>query len=119
VLLVSIDSLRADRLGCYGNPRPTSPTVDRLAREGVLFERAVSPTSWTLPAHVTLFTGRDPHHHGVVAWQDRIPLTESLLAEVLARQGYETAGFYSGPLLHPYFGFARGFAAYVSCEPSR
>jgi arylsulfatase A-like enzyme len=117
VLLVSIDSLRADRLGCYGNARPTSPVIDRLAAEGVVFEDAISPTSWTLPSQVTLLTGRLPHHHGTVAWRDRIASGEHLLAEVFATRGYETVGFYSGPFLAPYYGFQRGFARYISCEP--
>ena len=67
VLLVSIDSLRADHVARYGYPRETSPTLDALAREGALFQTAVSPTSWTLPAHLTLLTGLPPEVHGVVA----------------------------------------------------
>ena len=57
LLLISIDSLRADHLSCYGYERETSPAIDRLASEGVLFEVAVSSTSWTLPAHASMFTG--------------------------------------------------------------
>jgi len=64
VVLISIDSLRADHLGSYGYPRPTSPSIDRLASEGVLFEVAVSSTSWTLPAHASLFTGLPDSIHG-------------------------------------------------------
>ena len=67
VLLISVDSLRADRLGVYGSGRETSPTLDRLAREGVLFERALSPTSWTLPSHVTLLSGNRTTRHGTVS----------------------------------------------------
>jgi arylsulfatase len=115
VLLISIDSLSADRLGAYGNPRDVSPTLDRLAREGVVFERAYSPTSWTLPAHVTLLTGRLPHHHRTIGWRDTIRPSETLLQETFGRRGYETVGFYGGPLLHPYYGFGRGFDAYESC----
>jgi arylsulfatase A-like enzyme len=116
VLLISVDSLRADRLSAYGNERRTSPTLDRLAQEGVLFERAISPTSWTLPSHVTLLSGRDPAQHGTVAKTDRIDDAVPLLQEAFARAGYETGGFYSGPFLHPYFGFGRGFESYASCE---
>jgi arylsulfatase A-like enzyme len=116
VLLISVDSLRADRLGAYGHDRETSPTLDRLAAEGVLFERAISPTSWTLPSHVTLLSGRDPAKHGTVARTDRIDDEVPLLQEAFSRAGYETAGFYSGPFLHPYFGFGRGFDRYASCE---
>ncbi len=116
VLLISVDSLRADRLGAYGHDRATSPNVDRLARQGVLFERAVSPTPWTLPSHVTLLSGRLPHRHGTVARVDRIDAALPLLQEVFADHGYETVGFYSGPYLDPYFGFGRGFERYVSCQ---
>lgn len=116
VLLISVDSLRADRLGAYGHDRKTSPNLDRLAAEGVLFERAISPTSWTLPSHVTLLSGRDLAGHGTVAKTDRIDDAVPLLQETFSRAGYETAGFYSGPFLHPYFGFGRGFDRYDSCE---
>ena len=116
VLLISVDSLRADRLGVYGSGRETSPTLDRLSREGVLFERALSPTAWTLPAHVTLLSGELPEHHGTVAREDTIRPDLPLLQESFARHGYETVGFYSGPFLHPFYGFARGFEQYRSCE---
>jgi arylsulfatase A-like enzyme/SAM-dependent methyltransferase len=116
VLLVSIDSLRADRVGAWGNPRAVSPTIDRLAAEGVRFARASSPTSWTLPAHVSLLTGLALRHHGTIQVDDRIDDAITRLPEVFADHGWETVGFYSGPLLDPAYGFARGFASYVDCE---
>jgi arylsulfatase A-like enzyme len=119
VLLISIDSLRADHLGAYGYPRDTSPTLDRLAAEGVRFEHALSPTSWTLPSHVTLLSGRAQHNHRTLMTGDAIDASEELLAEVFSRQGYETAGFFSGPFLDPTFGFARGFSDYISCRSQR
>ena len=67
LVLISIDSLRADRLGCYGAERDTSPAMDRLAADGVRFETAVAPTSWTLPSHVTLLTGLSIPAHRVAA----------------------------------------------------
>jgi arylsulfatase A-like enzyme len=66
VLLVSIDSLRSDHVHAYGYARETTPTIDGLARDGALFRTAVSPTSWTLPAHLTLLTSLPPEEHGVV-----------------------------------------------------
>ena len=72
VVLYIIDTLRADRLGCYGYPRPTSPAVDRLAREGVLFERAIAPSSWTRPAVASILTGEDPVRHGAITLEDAI-----------------------------------------------
>ena len=65
VLLISIDSLRADHLGSYGYWRNTSPVLDELAREGTRFETAIAPSSWTLPSHMTMFTGQHPAVHGV------------------------------------------------------
>jgi arylsulfatase A-like enzyme len=116
VLLISVDSLRADRLGAYGNERPTTPTLDRLAREGVLFERAYSPTSWTLPSHATLLTGRDLLGHATMFQRDAIPAETLLLQEQFARAGFEVFGIFSGPFLHPHFGFGRGSRSYVSCQ---
>jgi len=116
LLLISIDSLRADHLGCYGYARETSPTLDRLAASGVRFADVQSPTSWTLPSHVTLLTGLSQESHGTVSHLDRISAAHELLQEVFARRGFETIGLFSGPFLDPTFGFSRGFAAYVSCQ---
>lgn len=115
VLLVSIDSLRPDHLGCYGYGRPTSPTLDRLAAEGVRFAQAVSSTSWTLPAHAALFTGREEEEHGVTRNGLRLNDAQVTLAERFRDLGYQTAGFFAGPYLHPAFGLAQGFATYTSC----
>jgi len=111
VLLISIDSLRADRLGCYGNPRDTSPRIDALARRGVLFTNAWSTTSWTLPAHVSLLSGRSLLGHGVREAR-MIPASVPMLAEVMRSMGYQTAAFVSAPWLSSRFGFDRGFDLY-------
>ncbi len=113
VLLISIDSLRADRLSCYGYSKTTSPQLDRLAREGVLFETAIADSSWTLPTHVTLFTGAASQVHGV-DWEDRrLGDQWTTLAEALSAEGYATAGYWSGPFLHPAFGVGQGFDRYA------
>jgi len=112
LVLISIDSLRADRLGCYGAERDTSPAIDRLAEEGVRFETAVAPTSWTLPSHVTLLTGLSIPAHRVAGPKQRIDAARTLLAEHLAGVGYETAGFVSAPFLAHAYGFDRGFSVY-------
>jgi arylsulfatase A-like enzyme len=115
VILISIDSLRHDHLGCYGYGPGTSPNIDQVAREGTLFETVVSSTSWTLPAHAALFTGLPDRVHGCsddLRWLDGSRLT---LAEVLRSAGYETVGFFSGPYLSPSFGFAQGFKSYHDC----
>jgi arylsulfatase A-like enzyme len=115
IVLVSIDSLRHDHLGCYGYPKDTSPTIDALAAEGVRFSNAVSTTSWTLPSHAALFTGLYDSSHGVVDNGLRLGDEHVTLAEVLQDAGYQTAGFYGGPYLHPTFGFGQGFETYQSC----
>lgn len=115
VLLISVDSLRADHLGAYGYERDTSPTIDRLAREGALFTNAVSSTSWTLPAHMALLTGLPDTVHGVTNHTTRLDPKVETLAQAFQEAGYYTVGFFSGPFLHPAFGFGRGFKEYVDC----
>jgi arylsulfatase A-like enzyme len=112
VLLISIDSLRADHLGCYGYRRDTSPSIDRLAREGALFRTVVSPTSWTLPAHLTLLTAQPPPHHGVTGDMQRLRPEAILLSETLWEAGYATAGFVSAPYLDAAYGYSQGFDHY-------
>jgi arylsulfatase A-like enzyme len=112
LVLISIDSLRADRLGCYGAERDTSPAIDRLAADGMRFETAVAPTSWTLPSHVTMLTGLSIPAHRVTGPERRIDPARTLLAEHLARLGYQTAGFVSAPFMASSYGFDRGFSVY-------
>ncbi len=93
VLLLSLDTLRADRLGCYGYGRDTSPNLDRLAAEGVVFERCVSPHIPTHPAHTSLFTGQDVWRHRVLQQGGSVDLSPEIptLAEMLRARGYRTA----------------------------
>ncbi len=115
ILLVSIDSLRPDHLGCYGYKKPTSPNIDRLASEGVRFRPAVTTTSWTLPAHIAMLTGIYDSAHGVTDTDRSLSPKIRTLAQMLHDAGYQTGGFFGGPFLHPVFGFARGFDSYVNC----
>jgi arylsulfatase A-like enzyme len=115
VVLVSIDSLRADHVGSYGYERDTSPTMDRLASEGVRFETAVSTTSWTLPAHAALFTGLYDPAHGATDVHFRLADGYTTLAERFQAGGWRTIGLYGGPLLHPVFGVDQGFDRWISC----
>lgn len=112
ILLISIDSLRADHLHCYGYPRETSPAIDALAAEGVLFKTVVAPTSWTLPSHLTLLTSLPPEEHGVVDDGMRLGPKVLSLAEVLLQAGYTTAAIVAGPYLRAEYGFSRGFDHY-------
>ena len=112
VLFISIDSLRADRLGCYGNSRATSPTLDRLAREGVRFSNTMSTTSWTLPSHMSMMTGRYVLDHGVLDDSDRLSDSVPTLAEQLKAKGLTTGGIVSMLFLGSRYGFNRGFDDY-------
>ena len=115
VVLISVDTLRADHLSCYGYERATSPRIDQLAAEGALFETAISSTSWTLPAHAALFTGLADSVHGCLDDNQRLDGRRVTLAERLRDAGYQTVGFFSGPFLHPVFGLSQGFDEYVDC----
>jgi arylsulfatase A-like enzyme len=122
LLLISVDSLRRDHVGPYGY-RPefageegTTPAIARLASEGVLFEDAKSTTCWTLPAHMSLMTGMPSALHGVTDNRKQLDPAITTLAEALRAKGYATAGFYSGPNLHPAFGFGAGFTTYQNCS---
>jgi arylsulfatase A-like enzyme len=112
VLLVSIDTLRADRLGCYGHGRDTTPALDRFARErAVRFGRAVAEASWTLPSHVTMLSGLHPLTHGVRR-PDLAPSDEVVpLAERLRGSHYSFA-VTDGGWLSEDWGFARGFDSF-------
>lgn len=130
VLLITLDTTRADRLGVYGHTRPTSPVLDALARDGAWYERAYTVATWTLPAHASLFTGKYPKSHGA-RYDPEGPLVlgeaiegpetwkqirarglgpdEHPLAELLGAAGYRTGGVVAGPWLKAVFGLARGF----------
>ena len=112
ILLISIDSLRRDHVGSYGYPRPTTPHLDALARDGVRFDTAVAPTSWTLPSHVTLLTALPIRVHQVHVSSERFTKRVLTLAEVLLEEGYATAGIVGGSYLDAGYGFAQGFDHY-------
>lgn len=117
LILISVDTLRADHLGCYGYPRPTSPFIDALARDGVRFENAFAQTSWTLPSHMSLLTSRHPHSHAVQTDRDRLPDSVTPLAAVLQRHGYHTAAFVTWVYVGAKFGFGRGFSEFHELVP--
>ena len=91
IVLIQIDTLRQDHVGCYGYQRPTTPNLDRFARSGVTFRNAYSVTSWTLPAVTSLLTGLLPSRHGVRAIGDLLPPTIPSVARILHLNGYRTA----------------------------
>lgn len=112
LLLISIDSLRPDHLGCYGYSRPTSPNLDQLAKDGIVFERAYSTSTWTLPAHLSLLTSLYPETHRVNKSWRALHRDVVLLPELLSTAGYRSAAVVSGPLLDRRFGFDRGWERY-------
>src|SRR5262245_30874033 len=112
VRLYGIDTLRADHLGAYGDPRPTSPRIDELARSAVRFTRAVAQSSWTLPSIASILTGLGPAGHGAVGPETAIGDDVPTLAEMLRDAGYVTAGFVTHYLGSGVFGLDRGFGTY-------
>jgi arylsulfatase A-like enzyme len=126
VILISADTLRADRLGVYGyTARPTSPRIDALAEEALVFEVHVAAAPWTTPSHMSLLTGLTPTRHGVTGSDrglraalqgerpiERLPEAITTLAEALVSQGYTTSAFTGGATLDPRIGFDQGFGEY-------
>ncbi len=113
VLFVTLDTTRADRIGCYGNDDIETPGIDRLAQEGVLFSSAVAPSPTTLPSHSSMMTGLYPFHHGARANNSfRLDRSNRTLAETLAGNGYATGAAVSAVVLDAQFGIDQGFQDY-------
>jgi arylsulfatase A-like enzyme len=109
VVIISLDTLRADHTTMYGYERPTTPNIEKWAREsGTLFRTAVAAAPWTLPSHVSLFTGLDSLVHGVIH-TDPAPGSLVTLAELLRDRGYATAAVTGGSYLNPRYGLSQGF----------
>ena len=113
VLLITLDATRADHLGVYGYPRPTSPHLDELARQAVVFEQAFTPATTSGPAHASMMTGVRPASHGARHNGEAIAADVRTIAERLRDAGYRTAGFVSHPLVGPRAGLNRGFDHFV------
>ncbi len=112
VVLISIDSLRADHLSGYGYKRDTTPTLDALADKGLRFTHAISGSPWTLPSHMTMMTGLWPTQHQVIEDDRQLSASVPVVAERLQAAGYATAGFASAIYVSGGYGFARGFDTY-------
>jgi len=121
IVFITLDTVRADHLSCYGYGRPTTPNLDKFSREGVLYKNACATASWTLPSHASMFTGKYPTRHGAHYNADSAQPTKSILklsednitlAEILSEKGYRTAGIIGGPLSTSMFGLAQGFDYY-------
>jgi arylsulfatase A-like enzyme len=123
VLLIVIDTLRADRVGAYGNPRGLTPVLDALAARGAVFRRAYAPSSWTNPSVASLMTSRFPSQHGILTVGSLLAESEITLAEALQERGWVGAGFSANPMLPADHGFGQGFTHYHAYwgtgDPSR
>jgi len=112
VLVITIDTLRADYLRCYGHDRPTSTAIDGLAKSGVVFERNLSQASWTLPSYSSCFSGQYVEAHGVVHRDHKFQGRFVTWIEKLAAAGWEVGGYASGTFTDSHWGFDQGFDSY-------
>ncbi len=112
VVLISVDTLRADHLQTYGYGRPTSPNLDILAADSVVFDRTYASSPWTLPSHVSLLTSLFNINHGVHRPTDRMDDSLVTLTEVLRQNGFSTSAITGGTLVSHIYGFSRGFDTY-------
>jgi len=112
IILISLDTLRADHLHCYGYEKEISPAIDAMAAGGVLFEKAYAQSAWTLPSHVSMFTSLYPSSHGVTTRKRKIPENMNLLSEILKTRDYRTASFNGSLFVSAKFGFDKGFDLY-------
>ena len=113
LLLITLDTTRADHLGCYGYEPALTPALDALAAGGTLFEQAYSSAPMTLPAHASMLTGLDPPEHGArVNGEHRLGEGIPTLAELLRERGYRTGAFVAAFVLDSKFGLDRGFETY-------
>lgn len=112
VLIYLVDTLRPDHLGCYGYPAPTSPHLDRLAGEAVVFEQAIAQSPWTKPSTATILSGLHPEEHGVHSFSELLPDRVVVLPEMLKPLGYLSAGFMTNPLTSRQFNYHQGFDSF-------
>ena len=112
LVLISLDTLRADHLGCYGYGRPTSPAIDALAADGTLFERAYAPSTWTLPSHMSLLTGLEVASHRVSDGDLKLGPGLATLADRLKAGDFFTTAVTGGGYVSGDYGFQRGFDSY-------
>lgn len=113
VVLITLDTTRADRLGCYGYAPARTPNIDALARRGVLFSQAASTSPLTQPAHSSIMTGMYPTHHGVrVNGNTALSQGQKTIAEALSEKGYETGAFLGAFVLDGRWGLNQGFGVY-------
>jgi len=119
IVMIVVDTLRADHLPSYGYLRDTAPGISRLAASGVLFERVIAPSSWTKTSMASIMTGQLPASHGVLRHRNALPSRTTTLASRLASQGYRTLGVNTNPWLQAQFGFDAGFDVYETIRHAK
>jgi hypothetical protein len=112
VILILIDTLRADHMGAYGYERNTTPNIDQLAKEGILFKNMLAQSSWTEPATASILTGLYPKNHGAKSGKDLLK-EKVLLSEILQENGYTTAAFLANSAAGEVFGFNQGYDLFI------
>jgi arylsulfatase A-like enzyme len=112
IIIITIDTLRADHLSCYGYPRPTSPHIDAFAGDAALFENACCQSSQTLPSHTSIMVGTNPRTHKVISHESYLDEDVTTLAEMLKARGYQTAAFISSHALDSKYHLDQGFDTY-------
>jgi arylsulfatase A-like enzyme len=120
VVVLVMDTTRADRCSVHGYPRPTTPSLEALGREGVVFDQAWAPSSWTLPTHASIFTGLLPQRHGATTnGASALTREHTTLAEHLRDAGYATGAFSNNPFVAEEFGLTQGFSTFVPMHQER
>jgi arylsulfatase A-like enzyme len=119
IVVVVVDTLRADRLGCYGNARKLTPFIDELAARGTVFRNAHAASSWTIPSVASILTSRYPLEHGMDAHDFVLPDAQTTFAEVLHPGGYWASGYSANPGLTIERGFAQGFLRWNAARRGR
>jgi len=109
IILITVDALRYDHLGCYGYKRNTSPNIDKLAKEGIVLTQAISQGSFTAPSLPSIMTARYPNRHGVKAWGDSIDKSLATLAQILKKNGFSTASICASDVFASILGLDKGF----------
>jgi arylsulfatase A-like enzyme len=113
VILIILDTARAQSFSCYGYNRETTPNIDRISQEGLLFENTISPSPWTLPAHASIFTGMYPSRHGCHEKHKFLNKNPPTLPETLKNIGYRTIGISNNSWISRNFGLDRGFDSFI------
>lgn len=117
VVLISLDTVRADRTSLHGGRAGTTPTLERLAESSAVFDAAIATAPWTLPSHLSMLSGFYPDRHGVTKALGRLGDDVPWLVEELRAAGYRTLAYAASGYVHPQFGFARGFERYGTRDP--